>query len=73
VEADAGLLCDESAVLKEKVKKHPVVQEPVDNLKIYARSKICISERHTHKKHRVSGHKNLPFHLVFISGFQIRD
>ena len=78
MEEDVGLLCDKSAVLREKIKKHPVFQEPVDNLKINARPKICTSETHTHtqthiKKHRVAGHKDLPLHLVFISGLHSRD
>jgi hypothetical protein len=48
VEADSGLLCDKSAVLREKIKKHPVRKKPVDYLKIEARPKICTSERHKH-------------------------
>jgi len=48
VEADSGLLCNKSAVLREKIKKHPVLKEPVDNLKIEARAQVCTSERHKH-------------------------
>lgn len=74
MEADAGLLCDESAVLREKIKKHPVLQEPVDDLKIEARPKICTSERRSQiKKHRVAGRKDLPLQLVFISGLHFRN
>jgi hypothetical protein len=76
VEVDLGLLRDKSTVLREKIKKHPVLQEPVDNLKINERPKICTSGRHTHthiKKHRVAGHKDLPLHVVFMSGFHFRD
>ena len=42
-EADAGLLYYKFAGLRENIKKHPVLQGPVDNLKIDARPKICTS------------------------------
>jgi hypothetical protein len=31
VEADTGLLCNKSAVLREKINKHPVLENPVEN------------------------------------------